>query len=138
MLNRDERDSSTAHLIGEVLADVRTLMRQEVALARAELREEIGRLLSAAALLGVGLAVLAIAGIWILIAVTRGIAVVFSWPLTIVYAGVGVALGVIGLVALGVAWRLGTNVQVLPKTRETLQEVARDTRHAAAHAHEGA
>ena len=137
-MNRDERDSSTAYLIGEVLADIRTLMRQEVALARAELREEVGRLLAAAALLGIGLAVLAIAGIWMLIAVTRGIAVVFSWPLAIVYAGVGAGLGVIGLVALAVASRQGTHVQVLPKTRETLQDVARGARHVATRAHEGA
>jgi hypothetical protein len=135
MALRPERDVSTAQLVGELLADIRMLMRQEVALARAEVREELAQVLIAFALAAVAAGALGIAGLWILVAVTRGIAFLFTWPLASVYAGVGIVLGVIGLALAGVAWRQVHKLRLLPKTRETLREQAH---WAARHVHEHA
>jgi hypothetical protein len=72
----------------------------------------------------VGGGTLAVGALWILIAITRGIAVVFSWSLAAVYAGVGIVLGLVGLVAAAVFWNRVRELRVLPKTRQTLREHA--------------
>lgn len=122
MTLRTGHDVSTLQLVGDLLKDVRLLLRQEVALARAEVREELGRVISAAALAAIAVGTLSIAGLWLLIAVTRGIATVFNWPVAAVYAGVGAVIGIIGVVLAAVAWRQVRTLRVLPKTRETLRE----------------
>lgn len=121
MAVRNDGEISTLQLISELLRDVRTLMRQEAALARAEIREEVGRAVIALAVLAVAAGTLGLAGLWILVAVTRGIAYLFNWPLAAVYAGVGVALGIIGTVLFAIAWHQLHKLQMLPKTRETLR-----------------
>jgi hypothetical protein len=124
METRPQRDASILQLVRDLLSDIRTLLRQEVALARAEIREELGRVLVVAALAAVAAGTLAIAGLWILVAVTRAIAYLFVWPLATVYAGVGVVLGMIGLLLAAIAWRQVRALTVLPKTRATLREQA--------------
>src|SRR5215470_6100630 len=104
MAVRNDDNVSTLQLISELLRDVRTLMRQEAALARAEIREEIGKAIVALVVLAVAAGALGLAGLWILVAVTRGIAYLFNWPLAAVYAGVGAALGVVGTVLFAIAW----------------------------------
>ena len=113
---------STMQLLNQLISDLRTLLRQELALARAEIREEVAQLVIALALFAVAAGTLAIAGLWVLIAVTRGLASIFGWPLAAVYAGVGGALGIIGLVLLAVVWHQVRTIRMLPRTRETLTE----------------
>ena len=120
MATRD--DIPTMQLISQLLNDVRTLLRQELALARAEIREELAQVVIALAVCAVAVGTLAIAGLWMLIAVTRGIASIFGWPLAAVYAGVAGALAVIGLVLLAVVWHQLRTIRMLPRTRETLAE----------------
>ena len=122
MTVRNEDNASTLELVGDLLRDVRTLMRQETALVRAEIREEIGQAVVALAVLAVAAGTLGLAGLWMLVAVTRGIAYLFNWPLAAVYAAVGVALGIVGLVLLAIAWHQLRTLEMLPKTRETLRE----------------
>jgi hypothetical protein len=123
MVTRED-DISTMQLIRQLLSDVRTLLRQELALARAEIREELAQAAIALAVCAVAVGMLAIAGLWVLIAVTRGVASIFGWPLAAVYAGVGGALGVVGLVLLAVVWHRVRTIRILPQTRETLTEHA--------------
>jgi hypothetical protein len=49
---RDVTQASVGDLVGEVTRDLSTLMRQELRLAKAELREEAGKTAGAAGLLG--------------------------------------------------------------------------------------
>ena len=121
MAVRNDDDVSTLQLISELLRDVRTLMRQEAALARAEIREEIGRAVIALVVLAVAAGTLGLAGLWMLVAATRGIAYLFNWPLGAVYAGVGASLGVVGTVLFATAWHQLHTLEMLPKTRETLR-----------------
>ena len=122
MAVRNEDNASTLELVRDLLRDVRTLMRQETALARAEIREEIGRAVVALAVLAVAAGMLGLAGLWMLVGVTRGIAYLFNWPLAAVYAAVGAALGIVGLVLLAIVWHQLRTLEMLPKTRETLRE----------------
>jgi uncharacterized membrane protein YqjE len=117
-----EHDASITQLISNLLGDVRTLIRQEVALARAEFREELGRIIMMLVLLATAGGALALAGLWLLVGITRAIAAIFNWPLAAVYAGVGIALAVLGAVLLAIVWRQAQTLKVLPKTRETLRQ----------------
>jgi uncharacterized membrane protein YqjE len=115
-----DHDAPARQLLGDLFTDVRTLVRQEIALARAEIREERRRLLVIGALLGAALSALALAGLWLLVALTRAIADIFNWPLWGVYAAVGVVLGAVALVLLLVVWNQLHKLRFPPKTRETL------------------
>jgi len=80
MANPDFVQESTGSLIRGILNDLRTLIREEIALARAEMREQAGRARSAALSFGIAAAALAFGAIFLLIAVALGIANLLGWP----------------------------------------------------------
>jgi len=71
MANPDFVQESTVSLIRGILNDIRTLIREEIALARVEMREQAGRARAAA---------LAFGGIFLLVAIALGIAYLLGWP----------------------------------------------------------
>lgn len=71
---------SLPDLIRGILTDLRTLIREEFALARVEIREEVGRLRTAAIGLGVAVVALVFGGTFLLIAIALGIAFMLNWP----------------------------------------------------------
>jgi hypothetical protein len=118
-----ERHTDTVgQLIGGMLGDARDLMREELAMFRAELREELRKakavsltFSSAAVLGGIGLIVLALAA-------GGAVADVFDWPLWAGYAIIAALLLMgAGLLAYAGTRTLST-IHALPKTRATLQE----------------
>jgi Flp pilus assembly protein TadB len=117
-------DQSIADLIRTAVRDVQDLVRSEIALAKAELREE-GRRLG----VGVGLiAGAAVAGVlmlaFLMSTLAWGLAAAFAWP---VWIGFAVATGVLLLVAVVMALagrrRLAAG-RHLPKTTDTMKETA--------------
>jgi len=109
-------------LIRSLLDDTRTLIRDEVALARAEIREE----LSAAKTVAVAFAAAAVAAVigtvMFFIAAGSAIAYLFGWP---AWAG----YGIVALLLLGGALALAqygrgrlAGIRALPTTTETLKE----------------
>jgi fructose-specific phosphotransferase system IIC component len=117
-----EHEASIPALIRSVMDDARELIREELALARAELREEasavqtVGIAFAAAALLAV------IGVVLLCIAIGGGIAALLN-----VSAWVG--YGIVAVLLLGGAYFFMTrgrtslaNIRTLPKTRESLQE----------------
>jgi hypothetical protein len=117
-------EKSVAELMHELLSDARTLVRQEIALARAEFREQLNHVATVGALSVAAAVVLAAAGLWILIAVTLGLAALFHWPLWGVYLGVGIALAAIGCVLAAVIVYQARAIAMLPKTRDSLRKHA--------------
>src|SRR6266705_4801155 len=71
---------SIGGLIRGILTDMRTLIREEIALARVEIREQAGRAKAAALSFGIAVAALAFGGIFLLVAVALGIAYLLGWP----------------------------------------------------------
>jgi hypothetical protein len=113
---------SIPELIRSLLQDTRDLIREEIALARAEIREDIG----AAQTVGIAFGSAAFAGL--LGATLLGIAIggllayLFGWPS---WAGYGL-VAVLLLVGAFVLVRYGRGqlgkVRALPKTTETVKE----------------
>ena len=69
----DQHDDSVAHTIGRLIDDVRELFREEVALARAELRHEVSAFAAVAAQIGAGAAAGAFAAGFLLLGARTGI-----------------------------------------------------------------
>ena len=118
----EQNADSLRELVQGLLEDTRDLVRAELALAKAEIREEIsaagtvGAAFSAAALTGVlGITLLAVA-------LGGALAYALGWPS---WAG----FGIVALVLLASAWllaRFGTarlkKLRTLPKTKQTMKE----------------
>lgn len=113
--------NSLGDLLGEVTRDISTLMRQEVALAKAELKESATRSAKAAGMLGA-------AGYGALMAVFF-LSVALWWALATVmgggWAGVVVAIiwAVIALILYTIGRRQLKEVEGVPQTVETLKEI---------------
>jgi hypothetical protein len=118
----EHTSESIPALIRGVMEDARELIREEIALARAEIREEmsgvrtVGVAFGAAAMTGV------IAVVLLCVAIGGAIAYAFSWPAWAGYGLVAILLAATayGCVALGRS-RL-TTIRALPKTTATVRE----------------
>lgn len=117
-----ETDASIGGLVRGALNDVRDLVREELALARAELRQEVGKASSAAVQFSIAGVTLLLAVTCVTIALALGIAAMFEWP---AWAGFGVMallLGIAGAIALASGRSTVKSVQPLPRTMHTLKE----------------
>jgi hypothetical protein len=118
-----ERDASMSQLLSGIVGDAQTLVRQEIALARQEVREEIDAAKSAGIKLGIAGAVLAIGGLLLVLTLAQGIADLFDWPVWAGYGLVGIILAVAGYVLLSVAQKQIKEIKPVPhKTVETMKE----------------
>lgn len=114
---------SIGSLLRGVLMDVRTLIREEIALARVEIREQAGRARAAAVSFGIAAAALAFGGIFLLIACAIAIADLFEWPIWAGFLTVAVLLSLVGVVTLASGRRQLQNVHAVPQeTISTLKE----------------
>jgi hypothetical protein len=117
-----ESDASMSTLLRNALDDVRELFREEVALARAELRSEVSKAASAASGFGAAAAALACAGLFLLTALALGIATLMEWPAWTGFAIVGVVLAITGAIMFMSSRRTLGEIRGLPRTVETVKE----------------
>ncbi|GAA1991800.1 phage holin family protein [Microbacterium pumilum] len=114
-------ETSLGALLGEVTRDISTLMRQEVALAKAELKQSAAQSAKAGGLLG-GAGYGALMAIFFL-------SVALWWALATVMGGgwAGVVVAVIWAVIAAILYVTGrrqlNEVQGAPQTVETLKEI---------------
>jgi uncharacterized membrane protein YqjE len=115
-------DSSIAEVIRDAVRDAQDLVRGEIALAKAEAREEISRLGMAVAMLA-GAALAAVIGIiFLLTAFAWAISEVAGWP---VWAGFAIVT-LLTLLSAGVLGYVGRNRlsrgRHMPRTVDTVKE----------------
>jgi hypothetical protein len=115
-------DSSIGDVIASAVRDAQDLVRGEIALAKAEAREEVRRLGAGAALLA-GAALAAVIGlIFLLGTVAWGLAEGLGWP---VWAGLGIVAAVTLIIAGALALLGRARIRSekrMPLTVETLKE----------------
>lgn len=133
MIASDETErASIPQLLGGVLRDLKTLLQQEVALAKAEVRENLAQIQRHLALVAVGAGLLAAAALFLLETASRGLTALLAqflpldvavWLAPLVLA---LAAGGIGVVVLrrGTA-ALGRDSLKPEKTLQSLEEDAR-------------
>jgi putative superfamily III holin-X len=114
---------SIGGLFRGILTDLRTLIREEIALARAEIREQAGRARTAAISFGIAAAALAFGGTFLLIALSLGIADFLNWPPWAGFLVVAVLLSLTGYVTLSSGRKQLANFHAIPReTVSTLKE----------------
>lgn len=114
---------SLGGLLRGILMDLRTLIREEIALARVEIREQAGRAKAAALSFGIAAAALAFGGIFLLVALATAVADLLNWPVWAGFLVVAVLLSVIGVVTLTSGRRQLQRVHAVPEeTISTLKE----------------
>jgi putative superfamily III holin-X len=110
-------------LIRGILTDLRTLIREEIALARVEIREQAGRARAAAMSFGVAAAALTFGGTFLLIAMAIAIADLLNWPLWTGFLIVAVVLSLVGFVTLAAGRKQLRTFHAVPEeTVSTLKE----------------
>jgi hypothetical protein len=117
-------DNSIPELVAGAIRDAQDLIRQEIAIARAEMRDEVARLKTGVA----ALAGAAVAGIFallfLLLTLAWGLAAAFGWPawagFAIVTLLLGAAAAILAMVGRG---RLAAD-RHMPKTVDTIKENA--------------
>lgn len=115
-------DSLTA-AVGRIIDDVRELFREEVALARAEIRQEVSAYSGAAIQFGAGAVAGGFALAFLLLAIAQGFAMLVNWPVWAGYLAMAIVLGIGAAVAIQSARkRVRTVPAVPPKTVATLKE----------------
>lgn len=123
MANPDFVQESIGTLIRGILNDVRTLIREEIALARVEMREQAGRAKAAAMSFGIAAAALAFGGVFLLVAIALGIATLLGWPAWTGFLIVALLLCIGGYVTLSAGRKQLAGVHGMPEeTVTTLKE----------------
>jgi len=115
-------DNSVGGLVRGALDDVRDLFREELALARSEIRAEMGKVTGSAVRFGAGGAALWFAAMFLLVTIALGIAALLNWP---AWAGFGIVtllLGVAGAVLVIAGRSAIRDVRPLPRTLHTVKE----------------
>ena len=114
---------SIGGLIRGILLDLRTLIREEIALARVEIREQAGRARAAALSFGMAAAALLFGLTFLLIAIATAIADLLDWPVWSGFLVVAVLLSIVGFVTLSSGRRQIRAVHAVPEeTVSTLKE----------------
>jgi uncharacterized membrane protein YqjE len=110
-------------LIRGILTDLQTLLREEIALARIEIREQAGKARAAALSFGIAAAGLLFGLAFLLIAVATAISDELGWPAWAGFLVVGVLLSIVGFVSLSAGRRRLRTFQPFPaETVTTLKE----------------
>jgi hypothetical protein len=115
-------DASVGGLVRGALDDFRELIREEIALARSEMRLELGKATHAGAQFGVAGISLWFAAMFMLVAAALGVSAMFNWP---VWAGFGlmaVLLAIAGMVFVSRGRKAISSVQALPRTVASIKE----------------
>jgi hypothetical protein len=108
-------NDSIGGLLRGILMDLRTLIREEIALARVEIREQAGRARAAAMSFGIAAAALLFGGTFLLIAVATGIAELLDWPVWTGFLIVAVLLSLLGFVMLSSGRKQLQSVHAVPE-----------------------
>ena len=117
------RHETIGGLIRGILADLKTLMREEIALARIEIREQAGRARGAAMSFGIAAGALLFGAAFLLIATATAIAELLGWPVWAGFLIVAAVLSVIGLISLMSGRKQLRTIHTVPQqTVTTLKE----------------
>lgn len=120
---REVSGESIRGLLRGVLMDLRTLIREEISLARVEIREQAGRARTAAVSFGIAAAALVFGGTFLLVAFATAVADMLEWPVWAGFLLIAVLLSVVGFMTFVSGRRQLRRVHAVPhETVSTLKE----------------
>lgn len=113
---------SFAELVQNLLVDTRDLIREEIALARAEIREEMSRIAAVATALGLAALTGSIGIVLLCIATGGATAFMLNWPPWTGYGLVSLVLMATAALLALYGWRQIAAFRGLPRTSATVKE----------------
>lgn len=121
-------DQSIADVIRSTIHDAQALVQSEIALAKAELRQEVRRVGTGAALMAAAAVGALIALIFLLTAIAWSIPVLLEWPAWTGFALVGAVVLLVAIMLAMMARNRFNTERHLPLTTDTLRENMQWTR----------
>ena len=118
----DTSHESLGGLVRGALDDVRELVREELLLARVELREELSKATAAGVQFGAAGISLLFAAAFLFVALALGISAAFDWPAWAGFGIVAILLAIAGLVFVSGGRKSVRAVRPLPRTVHTIKE----------------
>ena len=123
MATEREYDASVSALLSGIGGDAQHLVRQEIALARQEIREEIAAAKEAGTALAIAGAILGVGGLCLLVTLALGLADLFNWQAWAGFGVVGLVFGIVGAIMLSSARQRMKRISPVPeRTVETMKE----------------
>jgi fructose-specific phosphotransferase system IIC component len=114
--------NSIPALIRSVLEDTRDLIREELALARAEIREQMTTVKTVGIAFGAAAFAAVVGSVLLCIAVGGVIAYLFTWPMWAGYGTVAVLLLIGAALFVLIGQSQLAAIRALPKTTQTVKE----------------
>ena len=119
----NETTPSMASLLGGIVSDIQTLIRQEMALAKSEMVREWDKAKTAAGSMAAGAGVLALGGFFLCVTIVCVLTEVAGLPWWASFLIVGGVLTAVGAVLFFVGRSRAAEVHVVPpQTAETMKE----------------
>ena len=116
-------EPSLAQLLSGIVNDAKELLRQELALAKYEIREDLRKTKTAILSLGVGIGVTAIGGLLLILMLVHLLNALTGLPLWACYGIVGAVFVIVGGVLLLIGKNTIARIDVVPpQTVETMKE----------------
>ena len=122
MAYTSSNDESVGGLVRGALEDIRELVREELLLARVELKQELNKAAAAAMQFGAAGVSFMLAAAFLMVALALGVSAAFQWPAWAGFGIVAVLLGVAGIVFMSSGRRAVRKVRPLPRTVQTIKE----------------
>jgi hypothetical protein len=111
----DLRHDTLTATVGKIVDDVRELFREEVALARAEIRQELSAFSSVAISFAVGAGAALFALSFLLLGVAQAAAMLIGWPAWTGYIGMAIVLAIVAGIAIQSARSRARTVSAVPE-----------------------
>jgi len=116
-------EPTLAQLLSGLVSDAKQLLRQEVALAKHEIQEEVRKTKVAALSLGVGIGIAALGGLLLIIMLVHLLNALTDLPLWACYGIVGGVCALVGVVLLYMGKNQIARIDMVPQqTVETMKE----------------
>lgn len=124
--HHDHAEPTLTQLVGELMSDAKELLRQELALAKHEIAEEVSKTKTALISLGSGVGVAALGGLLLILMLVHLLNAFTDLPLWACYGIVGGILAIAGIAMILVGKNTMSRIGVVPQqTVETMKENVR-------------
>ena len=119
-------EPTLTQLVSELMSDAKELLRQELALAKHEISEEVSKTKVALIALGTGIGITAIGGLLLIFMLVHVLNALTGLPLWACYGIVGGVLAVVGMIMIWRGKSTMSHLGVVPhETVETMKENVR-------------
>jgi uncharacterized membrane protein len=119
-------EPTLAQLVSDLVSDAKQLMRQELALAKHEIHEEVRKTKVALVSLGAGISIVAIGGLLLIVMLVHLLNALTGLPLWACYGIVGGVCAIVGVVLLYRGKQQMSQIDMVPQqTVETMKENVR-------------